>query len=59
MFSKVIKCLKQIIRKQIDARPSSTKQMNGVQNISIEKCKKKYNQVGLAFAVFASTRYLY
>ena len=34
VFSKVIECLEQNIRKQIDCkRPSNTKQMNWVQNI--------------------------
>ena len=34
MFSKVIECLEQNIRKQIDCkRPSSTRQMNRVKNI--------------------------
>ena len=40
MFSKVINYLVQNIKKQIDhKRPSSTKQMNRVQNIQIEICK--------------------
>ena len=56
MKSKVIECLEQSIRKQIDfERPSSTKQMNRVQNIRIEICKYKYNQVRLVLAAFAST----
>ena len=43
--SNVIECLEQNIQKQIDCkRPSSTKQMNRVQNIRIEICKQKYNQ---------------
>ena len=37
VFSKVIECLEQNIRKKIDwKRPSCTKQMNRVQNIPIE-----------------------
>ena len=37
MFSKVIKCLEQNIRKQIDCKiPSSTKEMNRVSNIRIK-----------------------
>ena len=53
MFSKVIERLEQSIRKQIDCkRPSSTKQMNRVQNIRTEICKQKYNQVRLVLAVF-------
>ena len=44
MFLKVIKCLEQNTRKQIDCkRPSSTKQINRMQNIRIEICKCKYN----------------
>ena len=57
MFSKVIECLEQTIWKQIDCkRPSSAKQMNVVQNICIEICKVKYNQLRLVLAVFASTK---
>ena len=53
VFSKVSKCLKQNIRKEIDCRRlSCTKQMNRVQ---IEICKQKYNQVRSVLAVFAST----
>ena len=53
MFSKVIKCLEQNIRKQISfKRLLNTKQMNRLQNILIEICKCKYNQVKLVFAVF-------
>ena len=56
MFSKLIECLEQNIQKQINCkRPSSTKEMNRVQNIRIEIWKYKYNQVGLVIAVFAST----
>ena len=37
LFSKVIECLEQSIQKPINCkRPSSTKQMNKVQNIRIE-----------------------
>ena len=43
--SKVIECLEQSIRKQ----------MNREQNIRIEVWKCKYNQVRLVFATFAST----
>ena len=40
VFSKVIECLEQDIRKQIDCeRPSSTKRMNRVQNIRIKISK--------------------
>ena len=42
MFSKVIECLEQNIRKQIDRkRPSNTKQINRARDIQIEiwKCK--------------------
>ena len=40
VFSTVIECLGQIIRKQIGCeRPSSTKQRNKAQNIRIEICK--------------------
>ena len=57
MFPKVIECLEQNIRKQIDCkRPSSAKQMNRVQNTRIELCKKKYNQVRLVLADFASAK---
>ena len=47
VFSKVIECLEQNIRKQTDCkRPSNTKWMNRLQNIRIEiwKCKavRKY-----------------
>ena len=56
MFSKVIACLEQNIRKQIDCqRPLEAKQMNIVQNIRIGICKWKYDQVRLEIAVFAST----
>ena len=42
VFSKVIKCFEQNIRKQIDCkRSSNTKQMNRVQNIRIEIWKYK------------------
>ena len=44
--------LKQINRK----RPSSTKQMNIEQDICIEICKYRYNQIRLALAIFASTK---
>ena len=37
MLSKVIECLEQNIRKQVDYKgPSNTKQMNRVQNIRTE-----------------------
>ena len=40
MFSKVIECLEQKIRKEIDCkRPSSTKQTKRVQKIRIKICK--------------------
>ena len=64
-MSKVIECLEQNIRKQIDCkRPSNTKQMNRLQNIRIEMWKykavgnAKQNQVKLVLAVFVSA-YLY
>ena len=42
VFSKVIECLEQNIRKQIDCkRPSNTKQMNRLQNIRIKIWKYK------------------
>ena len=42
VFSKVIECLEQNIRKQIDCkRPSNTKQMNWVQNTQIKMRKYK------------------
>ena len=42
VFSNVIECLEQNIRKQINCkRPSNTKQMNLVQNIQIEMRKYK------------------
>ena len=42
VFSKVIECLEQNIRKQIDCkRPSNTKQINWVQNIQIKTQKYK------------------
>ena len=42
VFSKVIKCLEQNIRKEIDCkRPSNAKQMNWVQNIQIKMRKYK------------------
>ena len=41
-MSKVIECLEQNIRKQIDCKtPSNTKQMNRLQNIQIEIWKYK------------------
>ena len=41
-MSKVIECLEQNIRKQIDwKRPSNTKQMNRLQNVRIEIWKYK------------------
>ena len=56
VFSKVIECLEQNTRKQIDCkRPTSTKQMNRVQNIPIKICKYKYNQVRLVLAALVST----
>ena len=40
VFSKVIECLEQKIRKQTDCkRPLNTKQMNWIQNIQIEMQK--------------------
>ena len=55
VFLKVIECLEQNIRRQIDCkRPSTTKQMNRVQNIRTEICKSKYKQVRLVLAVFNS-----
>ena len=58
VFSKVMKCFEQNIRKQIDCkRPSSKKQMNRVQNIRIELCKQQYNQARLVLAVFASSKF--
>ena len=46
VFSKVIECLEQTIRKEIDCkRPHSTKHMNKVQNIRNEICEWKYNHV--------------
>ena len=42
VFSRVIECLEQNIRKQIHCkRPSNTRQMNWVQNIQIEMRKYK------------------
>ena len=56
MFSKVVECLEQNIRKQINYnRPSSIKQMNRAQNTRIEIRKYKYNQVGVILSGFAST----
>ena len=56
VFTKVIECLEQNIRKQIDCRrPSSTKQMNSVQIIRIEICKYKCSRVRLVLAVFSFT----
>ena len=56
VFSKVTEFLEQNNRKQIDSkRPSSTKQMNIVQNIRIEIFKYKYNKVRLVLAVVAFT----
>ena len=58
VFSKVMECFEQNIRKQIDCkRPSSKKQMNRVQNIRIEVCKQQYNQARLVIAVFASSKF--
>ena len=57
LFSKVIDNLEQNIRKHISCeRPSTAKQMNRVQNICVEICKQKHNQVNLALAVFALTK---
>ena len=40
VFSKVMECLEQNIRKQTDCkRPSNKKQMNRIQNVCIEICK--------------------
>ena len=48
VFSRVIECLEQNIRKQIDRKkPSCTKQMNREQNIRIKICKYEYYQVSL------------
>ena len=56
VFTKVIECLEQNIRKQIDCRrPSSTKQMNSVQIIRIEIRKYKCNRARLVLAVFSFT----
>ena len=56
VFLKIIECFEQNIGKQIDCKiPSSTKQMNRVQNIRIEICKYKYNQIRLALAVLSIT----
>ena len=56
VFSKVTEFLEQNNRKQIDCkRPSSTKQMNTVQNIRIEIFKYKCNKVRLVLAVVAFT----
>ena len=42
VFSKVIECLEQNIRNQIDyKRPSNTRQINWIQNIQIEMWKYK------------------
>ena len=42
VFSRVIECLEENIRKQIDCkRLSNTRQMKWVQNIQIEMCKYK------------------
>ena len=42
VFSKVVECLEQNIRNQIDyKRPSNTKQINWIQNIQIEIWKYK------------------
>ena len=61
MFSKVIECLEQNIRKQIDCkRPSNTKQMNRLQIFELNYGNTKllgntkHNQVKLVFAVFFS-----
>ena len=60
MFSKVIECLEENIQKYIDCgKPSSEKQMSRLQNIQMEICKWKYNQVRLVIAVFASICCLY
>ena len=64
--SKVIECLEQNIRKQIDCkRPSNTKQINRLQKIFKLKYgntkllgNTKHNQVKLILAVFVSA-YLY
>ena len=63
VLSKVIKCLDQNIRKEIDCkRPSNAKQMNWVQifklkwgNIKLWNVLK-YNQVMLVLVVFASIK---
>ena len=62
VFSKVIECLEQNIRKQIDCkRPSNTKQINWIQifklkfgNIKLSN-ELKYSQVNLILAFFASS----
>ena len=57
MFLKVIECLEQNIQKQIDCkRPSSTKQINRVQNINIKTIKGKYKQIRGVLAFFASAK---
>ena len=58
MFSRVIKCLEQNIRKQIEfKRMLNTKEVNRLQNILIEICKS-VRLVRLVLAVFVFT-YLY
>ena len=53
----MIECLEQNIRKPVDCkRPLCAKQMGSVQNIGIEICKKKCNQVRLVLVVFASSK---
>ena len=62
VFSKVIECLEQNTRKQIDCkRPSNTKQINWIQifklkfgNIKLSN-ELKYSQVNLILAFFASS----
>ena len=60
VFSKLIECLEQNSRKQINCkRPSNTKQMKRVRNIRIDirnwhVRKYKYNLINLVFASFAS-----
>ena len=64
VFSKVIECLEQSIRKQIDCKRINIEyqiQMNWVQNIQTEMRKYKlsnvlkHNQVKLVLAVFVSS----
>ena len=63
VFSKVIECLEQNVRKQIDCkRPSNAKQMNRIFELKYGDRKLsnvwKYNQVSLVLAVYASVYYI-